>query len=92
MGCAKNCFDFNPRVAYLTDLYDGDQRWVSQRKLFIGILPGFIFGFNYAGLDTEQAWYLVYGLTFLPAMVSLGALSWTPFCGLVPTKSPLYLP
>ncbi len=72
VGCAKNCFDFNPRVAYLADLNDSDHRWTSQRKIFIGMLPGFIFGFNYAGLDAEEVWYLVYGLTFVPAMVSLG--------------------
>jgi len=74
VGCAKNCFDFNPNVAYLADLNDSDERWGSQRKLFVGILPGFIFGFfhGYGYLTPEALGVAVYGLMFLPAMVSLG--------------------
>ena len=42
VGCAKNCFDFNPKAAYLADLNDSDQRWSSQRRLFVGLFPGYL--------------------------------------------------
>jgi NADPH-dependent 2,4-dienoyl-CoA reductase/sulfur reductase-like enzyme/ferredoxin len=45
VGCAKNCYDFNPRVAMLADLYDEDAQWTAIRRLFVGLFPGFIVGF-----------------------------------------------
>jgi nitrite reductase (NADH) large subunit len=42
VGCQKNCYDFNPRGAIFADLVDPDQRYASQRRLFIGLLPGLI--------------------------------------------------
>jgi len=40
VGCTKNCYDFNPKVAYLADLYDRDQHWSAYRKFFVGAFPG----------------------------------------------------
>lgn len=45
VGCAKNCYDFNPTVAYLADQYDDDPRYVGFRRFFAGVLPGFILAF-----------------------------------------------
>lgn len=46
VGCTKNCYDFNPRVAHLADLHDEDPRWGLNRKFFAGAFPGLVYGFN----------------------------------------------
>ena len=45
LGCTKNCFDFNPKVAYLADLHDGDRQWSTTRKLFTAAFPGLVIAF-----------------------------------------------
>ncbi len=45
VGCTKNCYDFNPQVAYLADLNDDDPRYANYRKFFVGLFPGLILGF-----------------------------------------------
>src|SRR3954447_16056186 len=45
VGCVKNCYDFNPRAAYLADLHDNDNYWSGYRRYFIGAFPGLILGF-----------------------------------------------
>jgi len=45
VGCAKNCYDFNPRVAYLADLNDPDTSWSAGRKFWIAAFPGLVLGF-----------------------------------------------
>jgi nitrite reductase (NADH) large subunit len=45
VGCTKNCYDFNPRVAYLADLNDDDPSWSAGRKFFIAAFPGLVLGF-----------------------------------------------
>jgi nitrite reductase (NADH) large subunit len=42
VGCTKNCYDFNPGVAYLADLYDDDRYYSGYRKFFAAAMPGFI--------------------------------------------------
>jgi NADPH-dependent 2,4-dienoyl-CoA reductase/sulfur reductase-like enzyme/ferredoxin len=42
LGCTKNCYDFNPRVAYLADMYDPDPHYTGYRRLFVGLFPGLI--------------------------------------------------
>jgi NADPH-dependent 2,4-dienoyl-CoA reductase/sulfur reductase-like enzyme/ferredoxin len=42
VGCAKNCYDFNPKVAYLADQYDGDRHYVAYRRFFAAVFPGFV--------------------------------------------------
>lgn len=54
VGCQKNCYDFNPRAAVFSDVYDDDPRYASQRRLFMGLLPGLLLGYFLAqplGLD-----------------------------------------
>ena len=45
VGCVKNCYDFNPRAAYLADLHDQDTYWSGYRKYFVGAFPGLVLGF-----------------------------------------------
>jgi len=45
VGCTKNCYDFNPSIAYLADQYDDDRHYVGYRRLFAGALPGFVYAF-----------------------------------------------
>ena len=45
VGCTKNCFDFNPKVAFLADVHDGDRQWSATRKLFAGAFPGLVIAF-----------------------------------------------
>ncbi len=45
VGCTKNCYDFNPRVAYLADQYDDDRRYVGYRRFFAAVFPGFVVAF-----------------------------------------------
>ena len=45
LGCTKNCYDFNPKVAFLADLHDGDRQWSTTRKLFAGAFPGLVIAF-----------------------------------------------
>ncbi len=73
LQCTKHCFDRNPTAAYLADLNDSDQRWTAQRRLFIGMLPGFILGYFYnADLTAGEPWFAVYGLMLFLALISLG--------------------
>jgi NADPH-dependent 2,4-dienoyl-CoA reductase/sulfur reductase-like enzyme/ferredoxin len=45
VGCARNCYDFNPHVAYLADLYDDESHHAAYRRLFVGAFPGFVLAF-----------------------------------------------
>lgn len=41
VGCQKNCYDFNPRAAFLSDLKDSDLWYAGHKKFFVAGLPGF---------------------------------------------------
>jgi nitrite reductase (NADH) large subunit len=45
LGCTKNCYDFNPGVAYIADQYDDDRHYSGYRRFFVAVFPGFILGF-----------------------------------------------
>lgn len=45
VGCTKNCYDFNPKVAYLADQYDNDRHYVAYRRFFAAIFPGFVLAY-----------------------------------------------
>ncbi len=45
LGCTKNCYDLNPKNAYLADLYDDDRQFAFFRRAFVGLFPGFILAF-----------------------------------------------
>ncbi|MBT9487376.1 MAG: FAD-dependent oxidoreductase [Rubrivivax sp.] len=63
VGCQKNCYDFNPRAAVFSDVYDDDPRWAGQRRLFMGLMPGLILGYFLQGpVATDGAWVHAAGL------------------------------
>ena len=45
VGCTKNCYDFNPKVAYVADMNDSDHRFSAYRKLFVAAFPGVVLGY-----------------------------------------------
>ncbi|HEX4345816.1 MAG TPA: FAD-dependent oxidoreductase [Solirubrobacteraceae bacterium] len=42
VGCTANCYDFNPRAAYLADLHEADPHDTSTRKIFVGAFPALV--------------------------------------------------
>lgn len=69
VGCSKNCFDFNPGVAYLADQYDSDRHYVGYRRVFVGMLPGFIVAFFSLPPGSDIA--AVYGAVLVSSGLSL---------------------
>jgi nitrite reductase (NADH) large subunit len=70
VGCTKNCYDFNPKVAYLADLHDNDRHWSAYRKFFVGAFPGIIYAYFQASAGTTLG---LYGQFVLYAAASAGA-------------------
>jgi nitrite reductase (NADH) large subunit len=60
VGCAKNCYDFNPKVAYLADLQE-EPSWSAGRKFFVAAFPGLILGFFRSPSVPKASIALVYG-------------------------------
>jgi NADPH-dependent 2,4-dienoyl-CoA reductase/sulfur reductase-like enzyme/ferredoxin len=80
VGCAKNCYDFNPHVAYLADLYDEDTHHADYRRLFVAAFPGFIAAFytvpNPPAISTVEMYlrFLLYMAISAGSFLALGAL------------------
>ncbi len=72
VGCAKNCFDFQPRSAYQSDLADPERSWSAPRKLFAAALPGFVLGFFTLTGDTGTAVPQRYALLVLFVLATVG--------------------
>ena len=45
LGCTKNCYDFNPKVAYVADMHDHDRHFAGYRRLFVAAFPGIVLGY-----------------------------------------------
>ena len=45
VGCTKNCYDFNPAVAYQADMTDPDPDWGASRRVFAALFPGLVLGY-----------------------------------------------
>lgn len=45
VGCTKNCYDFNPSVAYMADMHDQDEEFTGFRQAFVAMFPGFVAAF-----------------------------------------------
>ncbi|HYM57883.1 MAG TPA: FAD-dependent oxidoreductase [Solirubrobacteraceae bacterium] len=45
VGCTTNCYDFNPRAAYLADLSSPDPYWSGYRRFFVAAFPGLVLAF-----------------------------------------------
>ncbi len=61
VGCQKNCYDFNPRAAFLSDLTDSDLWYAGHKKFFVAGLPGFAMGF-FTALDPAETGLAAYYL------------------------------
>ena len=70
VGCAKNCYDFNPKVAYQADMHDDDPRWTAPRKFFAGCFPGVVVGY-WTVTDTRPG--ILYLTFFAYVLVSAGS-------------------
>ncbi|MBL8289579.1 MAG: FAD-dependent oxidoreductase [Rubrivivax sp.] len=72
VGCQKNCYDFNPRAAVFSDVYDDDARYAAQRRLFMGLLPGLLLGYFLAAPLGLQGTAAGAGLLLGAAVASAG--------------------
>jgi len=73
IGCTKNCFDFNPQVAYQADLHDPDPDWGASRKFFAGTFPGLIVAFFTVPSPPAVSVWGMYGRIALYMLVSSGS-------------------
>jgi NADPH-dependent 2,4-dienoyl-CoA reductase/sulfur reductase-like enzyme/ferredoxin len=85
VGCTKNCYDFNPKVAYVADLNDEDPTWSAGRKVFIAAFPGLILGFFKVANVPAISVGAMYGQLAVYAAVS--ALAFAVADGFVPATS-----
>jgi nitrite reductase (NADH) large subunit len=65
VGCAKNCFDFNPHIANLADQYDNAEQYRGYRKFFAAAFPGLVLAF-YVVPDAAMV-----GAIFMYTMIAL---------------------
>jgi NADPH-dependent 2,4-dienoyl-CoA reductase/sulfur reductase-like enzyme/ferredoxin len=73
VGCTKNCFDFNPQVAYLADLYDRDPVMAGDRKFFAGMMPGLILAYFYMPYSPDIPIYQLYLQFGFYCLIGVGA-------------------
>ena len=77
VGCTKNCYDFNPKVAYLADLNDDDRYFAGYRKFFAGAFPGVVLGYFTVADPPDISvaeMYLQFGLFVLGSVGSFALL------------------
>jgi nitrite reductase (NADH) large subunit len=72
VGCQKSCYDFNPRAAVFSDVYDDDPRHAAQRRLFMGLLPGLILGYFLQGPEPAYGALVQAAVLLLSAAASAG--------------------
>lgn len=79
VGCTRNCIDFHPRLAVVTDVRESDPYRLGQLKFFAGAFPGFVVAFftvphsiiaDPADMGVSLGRY--YLLTLVYMLVSLG--------------------
>jgi nitrite reductase (NADH) large subunit len=61
LGCQKNCYDFNPRATFMSDLTDNDLWYAGHKKFFVAGLPGFAIAF-FTAEDPNQTGLFPYYL------------------------------
>ena len=72
VGCAKNCFDFNPHIANMADQHDPAEEYRGYRKFFAAAFPGLVAAF-YLVPDASQIGLLpMYTLIALLILLSAG--------------------
>lgn len=72
VGCTRNCYDFNPEVAWLADLYDDDAQLGSDRRLLAGMMPGLVLAYFTQPLATETSLADLYLRQGLYCLVGIG--------------------
>ncbi len=72
VGCQKNCYDFNPRAAFLSDISDSDPWYASHKKFFVAGLPGFAFGYFTTADPAEIGLLAYYGYIVGCIVMGLG--------------------
>ncbi len=80
VGCQKNCYDFNPRGAIFADLVDSDPRYASQRRLFIGLLPGLIGAYFLQGPSQSYGYELYLTILLAACCASAGLYAIATSC------------
>lgn len=73
VGCAKNCYDFNPRVAQLADFYDPDPYRGAYRKIFAGGFPALVLAFYTVHVGSGWDIATMYGVFGLYILGGIGA-------------------
>jgi nitrite reductase (NADH) large subunit len=73
VGCTRNCYDFNPEVAWLADLYDDDDRLGSDRRLLAGLMPGLVLAYFTQPLAGDPGVLAQYARQGLFCLVGIGA-------------------
>lgn len=71
VGCAKNCYDFNPQAAYLADQYDDDPHYRGYRRFFAGAFPGLILAY-FTTIPGQESALALYGRFGATLVVSVG--------------------
>ncbi|MBL8474280.1 MAG: FAD-dependent oxidoreductase [Rhodocyclaceae bacterium] len=74
VGCAKNCYDFNPLAAYLADQYDDDVHYRGYRRFFAGAFPGLIVAY-FTTQPGQEDWLHLYGRFAVSMAVSIGSFT-----------------
>ncbi len=72
VGCAKNCYDFNPSIANIADQYDPDRRYSGYRRFFAGVFPGLILAFYIVPDPPKIDILSMYARIGLIVLISLG--------------------
>ena len=72
VGCQKNCYDFNPKAALLTDLADEDPWFARHNLFFFAALPGFTFAFFTVDPVHEIGLFAYYRYIFGWTVASMG--------------------
>ena len=73
VGCTKNCYDFNPKVANLADMYDDNPYFSNYRRFFMGAFPGFILAFVLVPNPPDISILAIYGQFLVYMLVSVGS-------------------
>ena len=89
VGCTKNCYDFNPRVAYIADVYDEDRTFAGYRRWFIGAFPGFVLAYFQVPAHPAISIPSLYGRTALYTLASIAVfITLEVFVGPRPNRLP----
>jgi NADPH-dependent 2,4-dienoyl-CoA reductase/sulfur reductase-like enzyme/ferredoxin len=82
VGCAKNCYDFNPTAAYQADMHEVDPDWSAPRKAFAGAMPALVLGYFTGPAGPTDRYlaqlgtYLLAGIGSIFAINAITRIAW----------------